>query len=308
MDVNVVILNWNARADTLECLDNLSRWTRLEARACVVDNGSATNDSVAFRHAFPNALVLRSDENLGFSGGTNLGLRRVLEDSDAPVLLLNNDVHLREEAVEALLATLAADRRCAIAGPLVYSAGEPARILSAGNRSPVLHRDHSLTTPPPGRVVYPVQFVTGAAALIRAAVLREVGLLCEQYFFGLELADLCRRIRDRGYRCLVTTNSRVEHDIRRSSALRDTLYVYYAVRNRMLYARRFLRFRWPILLALWAAYGLQQAARLWLKERRGTATAIFLGVRDGLRGRFGNQNESVLRLCAVPLGAAGAQR
>ncbi len=305
MDVNVVILNWNARADTLDCLHRLSGWARIEARICVVDNGSEPDDSAAIRDAFPNALVLRSDENLGFSGGTNLGLRRVLEDSEAPVLLLNNDVHLDEEAVEALLATFASDRRCAIAGPLVFSATEPSRILSAGNRSPVLHRDHSITTPPPGRDVYSVQFVTGAAALIRAAVLREVGLLCEQYFFGLELADLCRRIRDRGYRCLVTTASRVEHDIHRSSAWRETLYVYYAVRNRMLYARRFLRFSWPFVVAVWAAYGLQQAARLWLKERRGTATAIFLGVRDGLRGRFGNQNDSVLRLCPVRPSAAG---
>lgn len=307
MDVNVVIVNWNARTDTLDCLGRLGCWKRIVPRICVVDNGSDPDDSAAIAEAFPAALVLRSEENLGFSGGTNLGLRRVLEDSDAPVLLLNNDVRLSEESVEALLGTLSSERRCAVVGPLILSAADPARILSAGNRSPVFHRDHSLIAPPPGRAVYPVEFVSGAAALIRAPALREVGLLCESYFFGLELADLCRRIRGRGYRCLVDATARVEHDVHRSSALRETLYVYYVVRNRLLYARRFFRLTWPLLFSLWAAYGLQQAARLWLKRKRGTAAAIFLGVRDGLGGRFGNRNDSVLRLCAAHPNAVGAR-
>jgi hypothetical protein len=58
---------------------------------------------------------------------------------------------------------------------------------------------------------------------------------------------------------------------------------------------------------VWAAYGLQQASRLWLKRKRGTATAIFLGLRDGLGGRFGNRNDNVLRACAVYPNAAGAR-
>lgn len=307
MDVNVVIVNWNARTDTLDCLGRLGSWDRIALRVCVVDNGSDPDDSAAIAEAFPSALVLRSEANLGFSGGTNLGLRRVLEDSDAPVLLLNNDVCLAQESVEAMLGTLASDRGYAVVGPLILSAADPSRILSAGNRSPVFHRDHSLTAPPPGRPVYPVEFVSGAAVLIRAPALREVGLLCESYFFGLELADLCRRLRDKGYRCVVDAGVRVEHDLHRSSVLRETLYVYYVVRNRLLYARRFFRLTWPVLLALWAAYGLQQASRLWLKQKRGTAAAIFLGVRDGLGGRFGNRNDSVLRLCAAHPNAAGAR-
>lgn len=304
MDLSIVILNWNARADTIECLGLIGGWTRLETRVCVVDNGSEPDDSVALAAACPQAMVIRSDENLGFSGGTNLGLRAVLEDSDAPVLLLNNDVRASQESVAALLDTLAADPRCGIAGPLIYGA-EPGKILSAGNRSPVLHRHHAITRPPAGREVYAVDFVSGAAALIRASVLRDVGLLNESYFFALELADLCRRACEGGYRCLVNPASRVEHDVDRSSRYRETLYVYYVVRNRLLYARRFFRATWPLLLLGWSAYGLQQAARLWLKRRRGTAAAIAMGVGDGIRGRFGNRNESVLRVCAAHPNAAG---
>ena len=72
------------------------------------------------------------------------------------------------------------------------------------------------------------------------------------------------------------------------------------------YARRFFPFTWPALACAWSAYGLQQALRLWLKGRRGTAVAIAMGVGDGVRGRFGNRNESVLRLCAAHPNDGGA--
>ncbi len=300
MDLNVVILNWNARDETIDCLSPLRGWIRIRPRIYVVDNGSEPDDSAALAAALPGAVVIRSEENLGFSGGTNLGLRRALEESDAPVLLLNNDVELSEESAEALLHTLSAERRCAAVGPVILTGAEPAKTLSAGSRSPVFHRDHSIKTPPPGAEIYPVQFVSGAAALIRASVLREVGLLDESYFFALELADFCRRTRDQGYSCLVNAGARVRHDVDRASAYRETLYVYYVVRNRLLYARRFFPLAWPLLMVAWSLYGLQQALRLWLKKRqRGTAVAIFLGVLDGVRGRFGDQNARVLDICAA---------
>ncbi len=299
MDLDVVILNWNARADTIGCLDDVVGWTRIEPRIWVVDNGSDPDDLAAIAAAHPSVHVLRSGENLGFSGGTNLGLRAALEGSDRPILLLNNDVGSSETAVELLLDTLKTDPRCGVAGPVILTATEPPEILSAGSHSPLFHRDHSIKRPPPGREVYPVAFVSGAAALIRASALREAGLLHEPFFFALELADLCRRIRGRDYRCLVHAGARVRHDVDRASGHRATLYVYYVVRNRLLYARRAYRLAWPLLLAAWALYGLQQSLRLWLEGRqRGTAAAIFLGVRDGIRGRFGGQNQRVLRFCA----------
>ncbi|MEM7352877.1 MAG: glycosyltransferase family 2 protein [Acidobacteriota bacterium] len=304
MQLNVVILNWNARRDTIDCLRRIAGWKRIEARVCVVDNGSMPDESPAIAEACPQVRLVRSDENLGFAGGTNLGIRTLLRESGAPFLLLNNDVVADEGAIEQLAQTLEAEPECALVGPLIYTADEPPTLLSAGSRSPVLHRDHSIKQPPEGPGVYDAEFVSGAAVVIRATVLQEIGLLNEAYFFGLELADFCRRAQAVGHRCLVNRAARVAHDIDRASVYRETLYVYYVVRNRLLYARRFFRFSWPLLLLGWSLYGLQQAGRLWLKQRRGTATAIALGVRDGVRGRFGNQNEAVLRLCGVPPKAA----
>lgn len=304
MELFVVLLDWNALGDTVRCLERLRAWKRLAPRIVVVDNGSAPSESEAIGAACPDATVLRSERNLGFAGGTNLGLCFVLESSariestadSTPILLLNNDASLSEDSAATLLDALERDPGCAIVGPLVYS--ETRSLLSAGSQSPVLSRDHTIRTPLSETESYPVASVSGVAAVLRGSALRHVGLLDERYFFGLELADWCRRAQAKGYSCRVEPRARAEHDIERSSQLRQTLYLYYVVRNRFLYARRFHRKSWPLIQSAWALYGLQQSVRLRRQGRSPRATAIRLGVSDGLRGRFGGQNERVLEACA----------
>jgi GT2 family glycosyltransferase len=295
LDVNVVVLNWNARLDTVSCVERLQDWARPRPRVWVVDNGSKPEESVNQR-MLPAASILRSETNVGFSGGSNLAFRRILRESGSPVLLLNNDVRIEELDARHLLGTLSAEPRCGVAGPVIVSASDPRTVVSAGSRNLLLRRDPGLRRVP-SETTEEVDYVSGAAVVIRSEVLRRVGLFDESYFFALELADLCRRARKAGFVCLVDGSARAEHDLERSSELRGSLYAYYAARNRLLYARRALPLLWPAPVLLWAAHGLQQGGRLWLQRRRATATAILLGMRDGLRGRFGNRNESVLAAC-----------
>jgi GT2 family glycosyltransferase len=122
-------------------------------------------------------------------------------------------------------------------------------------------------------------------------------MLDESYFFATEMADFCRRAARVGYRTVVDSEARAYHDVDRSTPLRETLYVYYVVRNRFLYIRKFHSFSGCILAAAWALYGAQQALRLHHSGRQATAKAISMGVIDGVRGRFGGQNERVLEAC-----------
>lgn len=302
MDVHVVIVSWNARRDTLSCLQRLSGWTDPAPRIWVVDNGSRSDESLDGLTGA--ATLVHSETNLGFAGGTNLALRRILDESTEPILLLNNDLRLEEEDAARLLETLHAEPRCGIVGPVIVTASEPHSIVSAGCRKLLLRRDPAVRVAP-ATPTEEVDYVSGAAVVLRSEVLRRVGLLDESYFFALEVADLCRRAREAGFVCRVDARARAEHDLDRSSELRSTLYVYYAVRNRLLYARRALPRLWPAPVLLWAAYGLQQGIRLWLRRRRATAMATLLGLRDGLLGRFGDRNEAVMAACRRQTSGAG---
>lgn len=297
MELSVVILNWNAREDTIRCLERLRSWRTIRTGIWMVDNASISQDAEAITSTFPEVEIVCSQENLGFAGGTNLGIVRALAVSNAPLLLLNNDVFVEEADIVRLLERLQSNTDAGMMAPVLYHAEEKQRVLSAGGRNPVLHRFHTLYELPERDDVYEVESVSGAAVIIRPAVFRSVGLLDESYYFATELADLCRRAARAGYGAFVDPRARAYHDIDRSSRLRETLYVYYAVRNRFLYIRRFHRLSGLFLVAAWALYGGQQAFRLKRAGRRATARAISLGVTDGLRGRFGGQNDRVLDAC-----------
>ena len=77
--VAVVLLSWNGREDTLACLASLAALPEPRPHAIVVDNGSRDGVAEAVAAAFPDVELLRSEHNLGFAGGCNLGLRRGLE-------------------------------------------------------------------------------------------------------------------------------------------------------------------------------------------------------------------------------------
>ena len=296
VDLAVVILNWNAADDTIGCIRQLSAWEKLRAAIWVVDNASADNSASTIARHYPAVHLLRNERNLGFSGGSNRGMAAALAAGDQPILLLNNDAFIGEAAACRLLQTLREDDTIGLVAPLLFDAGEEGRLLSAGGKNPVKHHQTRVVKTPESPV-FNVEAVSGTAVLIRAAVLRQVGLLDERYFFSTEMADLCFRARRHGYRSAVDARAHAFHDVGRSSPLRDTLYAYYVVRNRFLFMHIHYR-RHPALYSFWTLYTLALWLKLLASGRRQAACAIRLGLADGLRGRFGGQNERVLATCA----------
>lgn len=299
-DIAVVILNWNAAEDTLRCAHRLAGFRKLRPRLFVVDNASQ-DDSLArlATHLPPHTQVIANRENLGFSGGSNRGIHAALAAGDAPVLLLNNDAVIDEPDLRRLLDVLDIEPAVGIVGPVICEAEPPHAVLSAGNRNPALLLNTLLTHVPPDAPVYDVDYISGSVALIRAEVLNRVGLLDEDYFFHTELADLCRRARQAGWRCVVDGQARAYHDLARSAPLRGTLYTYYLVRNRFIYIRKFYRWTGWLLSALWAVYALLLAAKLAAQGESPASRAVRMALVDGLSGRWGGQNARVTSACRV---------
>lgn len=300
IDVSIVVLNWNAADDTLRCAQSLSGWQRVHVRLYVVDNASHDDSLARLRAELPpHTRLIANETNLGFSGGVNCGLRAALEESDAPLLLLNNDATITEADLQRLLTLLHDEPSIGIVGPVIYHTAPPHAILSAGNHSPALLLNTLITDVPPGAPPYDVDYISGSAALIRAEVLHRVGLLDEDYFFHTEVADLCRRARQLDWRCVVDGQARAYHDLARSGPLRGTLYTYYLVRNRFIYLRKFYRWSGWLLIAAWAVYALLLAAKLTMQGNAPAGRAVSMALMDGLSGRWGGQNARVLAACGM---------
>jgi hypothetical protein len=290
-ELGVVVLNWNAAPATMACVTALSAWRAVTAHVVIVDNASV--DAAQLAAASPRATVLYNAVNAGYSGGCNAGIRHMMQALPGmPVLLLNNDAAMTEDAAIKLLGALAARPDVGIVGPVIHASGAPHRVTSSGGRSLAWHLDtHRHDVPPAG--FRECEFVSGAAVIIRPTVFSRAGFFDERFFFISEMADLCQRARDAGLRTAVFGVAHAAHSS--GHRAQSVLHTYYITRNRLLYLRKH---DYGYLLGPWAAISLAIAARVGVSGGRAQSRAMALGVRDALSGRFGDQNDRVRKHCA----------
>ncbi|MBN1995805.1 MAG: glycosyltransferase family 2 protein [Anaerolineae bacterium] len=298
MDLSIIILNWRAATDTICCIQRLISWKHLQPTIWVVDNASNDGSAETIARACPQIRLIRNPTNLGYAGGNNRGLTKALANSQAPVLLLNNDASVAEKDVIQLLKTLQDNPQIGFIGPLLFDAEQRDRLLTAGGQNMVRHLKSHIPKVTGDKPVQIVDYVPGTVLLGRSEAFHTVGLLDEAYFFNGEMPDLCYRARQYGYLSAVDTHARAFHAIGQSP-LRDTLYVYYIIRNRFLFIRKFYHYSKILFYGFWTFYSLILALKLRLRGQTASARAVRLGLEDGLQGQFGGRNEYVLSACGV---------
>lgn len=295
MNIAVIVLNWNQSADTLACLRMLRAWSLAPRQIWVVDNASREEDRAQLEVARHEAQFIYNDVNLGFAGGNNRALPQVLARDVEAVLLLNNDATLDRVAVEHMLSVIHAAPNVAIVGAQIFDADAPARLLAAGGRDIALHLSSHIMDPLRAGELRDCDYVPGTCALISARVLREVGLLDKDYFFGGEVAAWCQSVRQLGFRCVVDGDARALHSERRSARARQSLHAYYIIRNRFLFASQFHPNQRTRLYLKWTGISLYLTALALTQRNLPRARAVLLGCVDGWAGRYGGQNARVTR-------------
>jgi GT2 family glycosyltransferase len=210
--VSCIVLNWNGWQDTIKCLDALQRSTYTRLTVIVVDNGSS-NDSVArIRDAYPNVILLESKENLGFSGGNNIGIRHALGRGAHYLWLLNNDTEPAPDALSALVAKASTDPGIGAVASICYFAQDPSTVECwAGGRVNLWMGYVSKSTEPHQDAWF--QHLYGASLLICRSALENAGVLDEGFFLYWEETEFCLRLRKKGWRLAAAPDSRVLHRV-----------------------------------------------------------------------------------------------
>jgi GT2 family glycosyltransferase len=212
-----IVLNWNRADDTIDCLTALKRSSYSDLTVVVVDNGS-TDDSVSrINVAHPDILLLKSQENLGFAGGNNIGIRYALAHGADYVWLLNNDTKADPEALSALAAKAKSDPRIGAVASICYYANAPSTVQAWGGSRVNLWIGYSGLSRIPRDDDW-FDSLNGTSILIKRGALEEVGLLDEGFFVYWEDTEFCLRLRKRGWRIAAAPDSRVLHKVNASTA------------------------------------------------------------------------------------------
>jgi GT2 family glycosyltransferase len=251
--VAVLVVAYNAREDLRACLESIlaSVDMRLRPRIVVVDNASSDGSAEMVAEFFPAVELTRSQENLGFAGGNNLGWRHLLQSGPASdyVYLLNQDTLVTDGWLERAVAQLEgspevgcgqsilvlnSDRR------LLNTRGNVAHYLGFGFLGGYL-QPHLGESEPRCQL----SCASGAAMLVRVAAVRNDALFEESFFMYLEDTDLSWAVRLGGFEIESVPGSVVIHKY----VFKDDFRHYYHLeKNRLWLLLTYYRKRTLLLL------------------------------------------------------------
>jgi GT2 family glycosyltransferase len=246
---SIIIVSYNAKQRLLACLTSITKRMTPACEIIVVDNASSEGNADTVEACFPNATLIRSESNLGFAAGCNLGA----ENSHGKFLVfINPDTLVEEGWLEALVAPLDSEDQIGLTTSRILLLDQPDRINACGCN---VHLAGLILCRGTGRSkeTYPqseeVAAISGACFAIRRDLFRVLGGFDEDMFLYGEDTDLSWRARLAGWSTRYMPDSVVFHDYRlRISELR----VFWNERNRYLMLLKSLR--WRTLLLLVPAY------------------------------------------------------
>ena len=241
--VSIITVNYNHHHLTEAMLLSVLLKNTYEAiEIIVVDNGSATNPVPAWQQKFSGVQFIRSEVNLGFAGGNNVGIKAATGDY---LFLVNNDTEFTEDLAAQLVNTLDNNPGCGIASPKIRYYDKPEVLQYAGYTEMNYYtcRNSCIGQFETDKGQYDhltgiTGFAHGAAMMIRRDAIEKAGLMAENFFLYYEEMDWCEYIKRAGYTIHVNMQALIYHKESMSVGKASPLKEYFMNRNRLLFIRR----------------------------------------------------------------------
>lgn len=230
-EISVVIVTWNGRQYLDACLNAVAAQRGVSAETIVVDNGSTDGTSDYLRTQFPWVRLVALDENRGFAGGNNAGVRQA---RGRYIAFLNNDTVADPNWLRSLRAGMDAENGFVLATSRIVFMHDPSVIESAGDgflRCGGAFKRHRGAPAHVASQSGEVFGICGAACLLPKAVFEELGGFDEDFFASHEDVDLSYRARLRGYRCRYVADAIVRHHGSATLGKMSAFAVFHGQRN-----------------------------------------------------------------------------
>lgn len=313
--IAIVILNWNGKNDTLECLSSLFQLNYPNFEIILVDNGSTDDSKDAILNAFGKKIsFIETGENLGFAEGSNVGIIRALFEGAEYILLLNNDTIVDPDLLNAFSQGAKSKPKGGIFGAKIYNYYDKLRLDHMGGVWNSTKGDFDqlgngfVDDSVAFETMQQVDYVTGCALFFKSSLIQKIGYLEPKFFLMWEESDFCARAKRAGFQIWTAPKAKVWHKISSSFSGKAHLK-YFWWRNRLLFIKRNLYFKercnlyFKILikeichlyklrllkrLQLWCATFQSKAIKEKKKEQFLIYQASWQGIKDFFLKRFYN--------------------
>ena len=239
--LSIITVNYNGLKDTCELIDSIPFNDDMEV--IVVDNASTNDEASIIQEKYPQVTVIKSDKNLGFAGGNNLGIKAA---HGKYIFLLNNDTILQPQTsdIRHLIDRLESSPEIGVVCPKIRFAWDnnPIQYTGFTPLSKITVRNKSIGFGEEDKGQYDIPHSTpyahGAAMMIKREVIDRVGLMPECYFLYYEELDWSMMISHAGYGIWYEPACTIYHKESRTTGQNSPLRTYYITRNRLLLVKR----------------------------------------------------------------------
>lgn len=299
--IAIILVDWNGVEVTRECLRSLSYLNKSDlysVQIILVDNGSNIPIKSILIDEFPRVSYFRSEFNLGFAGGNNIGIKHSIYNNCDYSVLLNNDTTVHPEFLEKLFLQMEFDFSIGIAQPKIYFLHNSKKIWNAGNYYNVWFG----TTSTSGykqkeKLEYNIRkeiaWATGCSMIIRNSLfsVNKINLLNEKYETYYEDVEFSFRVKKVGYGILYVPDSIIYHiagysvnsNASSTEGRTHPFIIYLHSRNRIFLLRQFSPwYSWPTVIMYQSFYFALLICRFLFLRRPTKLKNVFRAIRDGL--------------------------
>ena len=292
MRLAIITINYNGSESTIKLLNSLAGQTDNDFRVFIIDNASEETDfkllSNFLRVTTCDAITFRNIENLGFSGGNNVGIKEALKNGADWMLILNNDTWTENDFIAQLKPILTSSEGI-VGVPLV----EGAQTAYCGKikwlKSMFQHEQNNSQIHNYKLQINSKFYVIGGAMAIHKDVFEKIGLLDEKYFLYFEDADFCIRARCVNIPLTIAENIIIYHNPSSTTKkLGSPFLLRYHYRNALYF--NWKNGPWYIKLLVWRwswIVILKQIFKVMTHHNREWSVAILKGVFDFYKNKMG---------------------
>lgn len=238
--VSIITVNYNGYDDTCALIESIPLNDK-SLEVIVVDNASRINEAEKISAKYPLVKTIRSEQNLGFAGGNNLGIK---EASGDYLFFINNDTYLKDFNISALIDKLDSSDEIGMVCPKIRFAWGNNPIQFAGytplSRITLRNKAIGYNELDNGQYneAHPTPYAHGAAMMAKREAIEKVGVMPECYFLYYEELDWSMMFRRAGFQIWYEPACTVFHKESRSTGVNSPLKAYYITRNRLLFISR----------------------------------------------------------------------
>lgn len=255
--VSVVVATCGEWKFLKHCLESICQQNYRPFEVIVIDNGSDKDIVHVVKETFPEIHVIRTDQNLGFAGGYNVGLGAAKGDY---IAIINDDAVASPGWLSAMVRLAESDKELGAIGSIISDGNNPqlldscgigmsldgmSRQMMRGEKPPILNRPKEVLA------------VSGCACMFRSLALEQVGLFDEDFFAYCEDTDLGLRLRWAGWKAAIAPDATVTHYYSRTVGKFSLKKVFWVERNHFwLVAKNFPLILFPIvfLTTVWRTF------------------------------------------------------